>query len=211
MNNKNNRIKQLRLEKDISRKQLADEIGVSMSSIESYELGRRDPSLETFSKLSNFFGVSVPYLMGLQDSEFIVGDTDILTNMDESPNMMQNAILSDTQKAAVAFNRVLFWLDNDVLEENINRPSKNDDVRVAEKELINNIKSTFSDMRDNLMVGLDSSISENQKYIHILNGYKINFILMQKFSKLSDDDRTELLLHLKKIEFKQQNKKTSDD
>lgn len=37
-------------------------------------------------------------------------------------------------KTSGAFNRVLFWLDNEILDENTPKPTKNEEVR--QKELI---------------------------------------------------------------------------
>lgn len=60
-----NRIKKLRLEKKISQQKLADEIGVTRQAISLFEKGERDPKLETWIKLSNFFKVPVSYLKGI--------------------------------------------------------------------------------------------------------------------------------------------------
>ena len=37
---------------------------MSSSRLSQYETGRREPKLETWQKLADFFGVSVPYLQG---------------------------------------------------------------------------------------------------------------------------------------------------
>ena len=211
MDNKTNKIKELRLSKKISRQELAEGIGISVSSIESYELGRRVPSLETWFKLAGYFGVSVPYLTGSQNLEYITGDTNLLTNMDESPNMMQQAKLEDTKEASVAFNRVLSWLDNAVLDSNTKKPIKSDNVHDEEKKLIADIKSTFSNMRDTLMIGRDYAISDEKKYIKALHHYQKAFEMIQKFSKLDENDRSKLLIYLENIEESDQNKKASDD
>lgn len=54
----------LRKEKGISMKALGDCIGVAESTISQYETGKRQPDLETLSKLSDFFGVTTDYLIG---------------------------------------------------------------------------------------------------------------------------------------------------
>ncbi|QEA50859.1 helix-turn-helix transcriptional regulator [Leuconostoc lactis] len=74
MDNKTNKIKELRLSKKISRQELAEGIGISVSSIESYELGRRVPSLETWFKLADYFGVSVSELMGIDTVNKVIAD-----------------------------------------------------------------------------------------------------------------------------------------
>ena len=63
-----NRIKELRLEKSISQQKLADRIGVTRQAVSLFEKGDRDPKLETWIKLADFFDVPVSYLQGLDDS-----------------------------------------------------------------------------------------------------------------------------------------------
>lgn len=63
-----NRIKELRLEKGISQQKLADRIGVTRQAVSLFEKGDRDPKLETWIKLADFFDVPVSYLQGLDDS-----------------------------------------------------------------------------------------------------------------------------------------------
>lgn len=61
-----NKIKQLRLEKGITVKDLAEKIGISQSMLSNYENGNSTPrNNETWKKLADFFEVDVAYLMGL--------------------------------------------------------------------------------------------------------------------------------------------------
>lgn len=62
-----NRIKQLRLERHKTQKEVGKAIGLSDRAIAHYEKGIREPKLETWEKLANFFNVSVSYLMGISD------------------------------------------------------------------------------------------------------------------------------------------------
>ena len=63
-----NRIKELRQQKGVSVKKIADEVGLSQSMLSSYENGTRSPrDDETWGRLANYFGVSISYLMGLTD------------------------------------------------------------------------------------------------------------------------------------------------
>ena len=58
----NNRLRELRLSKNLTLKQVADEIGISENGLCNYELGKREPKL---IKLADYFNVSVSYLQGL--------------------------------------------------------------------------------------------------------------------------------------------------
>ena len=60
-------LKELRLEKNLSRQQLADLIFVSPRTISYWELGQRECNLEQLVKLSKIFCVTTDYLLGLED------------------------------------------------------------------------------------------------------------------------------------------------
>ena len=59
-----NRIKELRLKTGLTLRALGEKVNMSSSRLSQYETGRREPKLETWQKLADFFGVSVPYLQG---------------------------------------------------------------------------------------------------------------------------------------------------
>ena len=61
-----NRIKELRNKKGLSQAQLADELGISNQIISFYENDKREPKIGMWQKLADFFGVSVPYLQGIE-------------------------------------------------------------------------------------------------------------------------------------------------
>lgn len=60
-----NRIKDLRKEKNLSQTDIAKALGVTRQAISLYEKGNRELKLETWQKLADYFNVSVPYLQGL--------------------------------------------------------------------------------------------------------------------------------------------------
>lgn len=55
-------LKSLRVSKGLTQKQLADELGISKSSIVSYENGLRVPSLDALAAIEDYFGVNSSYL-----------------------------------------------------------------------------------------------------------------------------------------------------
>ena len=61
------RLKELRQEKNLSTRALAQAIGVSNSVISKWEKGQRVPSIDNLYNLAVFFGVSSDFLIGLQD------------------------------------------------------------------------------------------------------------------------------------------------
>lgn len=58
------RLKQLRKELKQTQTQIANYLGISVSAYGNYELGQREPDHATLSKLADYFGVSVDYLLG---------------------------------------------------------------------------------------------------------------------------------------------------
>ena len=61
------RLEALRTEKNISRTQLASQLGFPKTAIEKFETGRQTPTKEQYEKLARFFGVSAAYLKGESD------------------------------------------------------------------------------------------------------------------------------------------------
>lgn len=62
-----NRLKYLREEKNMLQEDLAKVLDVSQKTISNYETGERDMSTETLTKLSEYFNVSIDYLLGKSD------------------------------------------------------------------------------------------------------------------------------------------------
>ena len=76
------KLKQLRLEKNLTQKQLADRLGVAISAISSYESDTRCPTFDTLIKYARIFHVSTDYLLGLEPIHTLdvsgISDTEIL-------------------------------------------------------------------------------------------------------------------------------------
>ena len=61
------RLKELRIEKNLTQEELSKEIGTSQSSITYWETGKRIPSALVIITLAKYFGVTTDYLLGLED------------------------------------------------------------------------------------------------------------------------------------------------
>ncbi len=59
------KLKQLRLEKNLTQKQLATRLGVAISAVSSYESDTRCPTFDTLINYAHIFHVSTDYLLGL--------------------------------------------------------------------------------------------------------------------------------------------------
>jgi transcriptional regulator with XRE-family HTH domain len=63
MNKLGHKIKKLRVENDITCKELANILGVSKQAVSLWEKSKRYPSLNTLCEISKFFNVSIDYLL----------------------------------------------------------------------------------------------------------------------------------------------------
>lgn len=61
------RLKNLRLENNLTQKELAEKLNMQNTAISKYELGEREPDIETINNIAEFFNVSTDYLLGRTD------------------------------------------------------------------------------------------------------------------------------------------------
>ena len=79
----------LRQKKGISQQQLADVLGISQQSVNKYENHNIEPDIATLITLSDYFGVSVDYLIG------------------KNADMEENGIFSDDEEYILRLYRKL--------------------------------------------------------------------------------------------------------
>ncbi len=73
-----NRLKELREKNHLTLRKLGEKVNMSSSRLSQYETKRREPKLDTWQKLADYFGVSVPYLQGINiDIDDIVDQIDV--------------------------------------------------------------------------------------------------------------------------------------
>ena len=60
------RLKELREEKGLTQKQLADKLNINSVTYLHYEKEQREPPLSLLADIALFYGVSVDYLLGLE-------------------------------------------------------------------------------------------------------------------------------------------------
>jgi len=61
------RLGDLRIDSDMTQRELAEKVHVSNSSISAYENSTREPAIETLIDFTKLFSVSTDYLLGLTD------------------------------------------------------------------------------------------------------------------------------------------------
>ena len=67
MNTFGEKLKELRMEKGLSQKALAEQLGCNQSMISFWENGINEPTITNLLNLSKIFEVSTDYLLGLED------------------------------------------------------------------------------------------------------------------------------------------------
>ena len=63
------RIRDMREDRDLLQKDLADYLNCSQVCYSNYEIGKRDIPTETLSKLAEFYNTSTDYLLGRTDEK----------------------------------------------------------------------------------------------------------------------------------------------
>lgn len=70
-----NKIAEMRKQAGLTQSKLSAAIGVSRSTLAMYETNKSEPDFKTISKLADFFGVSVDYLLGRAEKSPAAQDT----------------------------------------------------------------------------------------------------------------------------------------
>ena len=109
----NTRLKELRLERGQTQKELVNAIEVGRTTVSEYESGKIVPKQEGLLKIANHFNVSVDYLTGVSNERATrkqnASDLDALLNtihhilLDEydTPVYYEGKVLSETQKLII--------------------------------------------------------------------------------------------------------------
>lgn len=81
-----NRVRELRKAKGMTMKQLGVILGVAESTVSQYETGKRQLDNEILLKLSEFFDVTIGYILGVEDEikKPLVNDDEELTQFLET-------------------------------------------------------------------------------------------------------------------------------
>lgn len=61
------RIKELRIERGLKQREMADQLGLAINSYQAYEYATRYPEFKGLIAIADFFDVSLDYLVGRSD------------------------------------------------------------------------------------------------------------------------------------------------
>lgn len=62
------RIVELKANRNLLQKNIAEAIGVTVRNYQRYEKGEQQPTLPVLTRLADYFGVSIDYLVGRTDN-----------------------------------------------------------------------------------------------------------------------------------------------
>lgn len=81
-----NRIAKARRKKQLTLRQLSQQVSVAMSTLSQYETGKRQPRIEMWIKLAKALDVSVPYLQGFMPNDLINSADDYKLDVKQALN-----------------------------------------------------------------------------------------------------------------------------
>lgn len=108
------RLKELRLKKGLTQKELAQKLNMQNTAISKYELNQRKPDTETLLEISKFFNVSVDYLLGRTDKKELEPDINIPQEYSDKYKVTKKDI---EQHNEVIKHAQAFMMDDEVGEE----------------------------------------------------------------------------------------------
>ena len=89
-------LQDLREDRDISRKDLAMVLNISVSTLGMYEQGRREPNIDMLIKIANYFDVSIDFLVGRsfknENNEMLTEALHLKNQIDKLPQEYKDII-----------------------------------------------------------------------------------------------------------------------
>lgn len=108
-----NRLKELRCEKGLLQKEVAQKIGVSPQSYSFYENWINKPDPETLIKLADIFEVSIDYLLGRTDDFGSVIASPTAPNLSEEDKKLLSAFHGlDRELQELLWDMIRTWQKN---------------------------------------------------------------------------------------------------
>ena len=104
------RIKNLREKNSLSMQDLADKIGVNKSRVGMWENNGSVPRMDALKKLSDFFDVSIDYLLGHDDTSALSNDNPKLNSLQRNLGKLNE---KDLEKAEGMLKAVFTDIFND--------------------------------------------------------------------------------------------------
>ena len=162
-----NRLKELRQEKKLSQKELAENIGVHYRTLQNWENGESQIKPEKAQQLADYFGVSVGYLLGYEDLLDQIEEVD--AELSKGMTIAKNLSVTASSSYEELFRNILILLKGlkDVAE--VTQVDSNTLIEVVES-----LEDHMKDLDDSIrkMVSVQIKYIELQNLKKKLNKYK---------------------------------------
>ena len=99
-----NRIKDLRKEIGLTQEELGEQVGMPNNTLSQYETGKREPKLETWQKLADFFNVPVDYLLGISKDRSTLTIDDLNAEEQEAYERITDMLSQEYPQTRPEFN-----------------------------------------------------------------------------------------------------------
>ena len=96
-----NRIEELRKKNNLSQTELGKIVNLSQKAISRYENGSAEPDLYTIKKLSEYFNVTIDYLLGSDAGNIILITKNDLETLKESADKINKIVEKLTNNSSV--------------------------------------------------------------------------------------------------------------
>ncbi len=105
----NTRIRELRIEKGLRQKDLAEHLGVSQQTIGYYENWVNKPDPETLIKLADFFEVSIDYLLGRENECGVISFNSDTNYSEEEKQLISDYHTFSQPLKEIALKTFSYW------------------------------------------------------------------------------------------------------
>lgn len=114
-----NRLKELRMENNLTLRELGKQLRMKNSTLSQYEMERREPKIEIWKKIADFFHVSTEYLMGLTNDRVTVTINDLNLAEQEAYVRIITMLKEDYSEKQISRNKIgRLLVDTSFDEEN---------------------------------------------------------------------------------------------
>lgn len=114
-----NRLKELRMENNLTLRELGKQLRMKNSTLSQYEMERREPKIEIWKKIADFFHVPTEYLMGLTNDRVTVTINDLNLAEQEAYVRIITMLKEDYSKKQISRNKIgRLLVDTSFDEEN---------------------------------------------------------------------------------------------
>ena len=106
-----NRLKEIRQEKKLTLKEVSSQLEqnnlkISPDALAKYERGDREPKLETWQKLADFFHVPTEYLMSLTNDRVTLTINDLNPAEEDAYKRITAMLSEDYPKGSISKNKI---------------------------------------------------------------------------------------------------------